>query len=584
MATIEFKLPDIGEGVAEGEITSWKVAAGDAVTEDQVMVEVMTDKATVEIGSPVTGMIVEIRAAEGDTVPVGGVIVVLSSETDAPRQQLHGHGGGGQAAAPAKAAPAPAPAAAPKAASPATPARAAKAAAPVAAAGGGDLEELDFALPDIGEGVAEGEITRWMVKEGDPVTEDQPMLEVMTDKATVEIGSPVDGQVLRLLHAEGETVPVGAVLLVLGARAGVSVRQQGHGGGGHAAPARGATTASGDGGGTALAAPPRATTLSDTGLPPRADGTRRVRAAPAVRRLARELKVDLARLEGSGPGGRVTMTDVKAAQGGAAPVAARAPAPAARPAATAPAPAPAPVAAPAPRPLQGDERVPLRGLRKRIAAQMRVAKQSAAHFAYVEEIDVTELVALRKNAKAAAESKGVKLTYMPFIIKAVCAGLRQFPLLNASLDEAAGELVYHGAINMGVAVDTDAGLIVPVIRDADHKSMLDASRELFELAERARAGKTRPDDVGGGTFTITNAGNIGGLLATPIINVPEVAILGVHAIRRRPWVVDEQIVIRDIMYLSLSLDHRVVDGAVGARFMNVVKELLENPALMLLEA
>jgi len=259
------------------------------------------------------------------------------------------------------------------------------------------------------------------------------------------------------------------------------------------------------------------------------------------------------------------------------------PAPGASPAAR-PAAAPAPVAAPTPVSLPDDERVPLRGLRKRIAAQMRVAKQTAAHFTYVEEIDVTELVSLRKASKGLAAERGVKLTYMPYIIKAVCAGLKAFPILNSSLDEAAGELVYHNRIHMGIAVDTDGGLIVPVIRDADRKSMIEAASEMAALAERARDGKTKPEDVGGSTFTITNAGNIGGLLATPVINVPEVAIMGVHKISRRPWVVDDEIVIRDIMYLSLSLDHRVVDGAVGAYFMNRVKELLENPGLMLLES
>ena len=595
MATIEFKLPDIGEGVAEGEITSWKVVAGEAVTEDQIMVEVMTDKATVEIGSPVTGNIVEIRAAEGDTVPVGDVLVVLSSEHDAPVQQLHGHGGGSSAAtAPASNASAGSASAAATAAP--SPASAAKApAASVPASGTGQLEEVDFKLPDIGEGVAEGEITKWLVGEGDPVTEDQPMLEVMTDKATVEIGSPVDGEVLSLLHPEGTTVPVGEVLLVLGTRSGApSIRSHGgHTPAAKPAPAPAATPAAastpaaapGTGGdaGAALASAPRASTLSDTGLPSRADGTRRVRAAPAVRRLARELSVDISGLEGSGKHGRVTMADVRAATHTAAPGAAPAPA-STRATAPAAAATPAFVQAPRPAPIQGDERVPLRGLRKRIAKQMRVAKQTAAHFAYIEEIDVTELVTLRTSLKAAAAAKGAKLTYMPFIIKAMCAALRQFPIMNASLDEQASELVYHGAINMGIAVDSDNGLIVPVIRDADSKSMLTLSTEMLELADRARAGKTRPDDVGGGTFTITNAGNIGGLLATPIINVPEVAILGVHAIRRKPWVVNDEIVIRDIMYLSLSLDHRVVDGAVGARAMNVVKQLLENPALMLLEA
>ncbi|MFT7463146.1 MAG: pyruvate dehydrogenase E2 component (dihydrolipoamide acetyltransferase) [Pseudohongiellaceae bacterium] len=569
MQTIDFKMPDIGEGVAEGEIITWKVAAGDAVIEDQVMVEVMTDKATVEIGAPVTGSIVEVRAAEGDVVPVGSVIVVLSDGA-----------AGSEPAAPATPAVS-------------APAAAAAAAAPSVGVSGADgLEEVNFSLPDIGEGVAEGEITQWLVAEGDSVIEDQPMLEVMTDKATVEIGSPVDGKVLKLLHEEGATVPVGNVLLILGAVGGApGLPSHGHGAPAASAAATAApATPASPGAPASPAAPasldaaPRASTLSDTGLPARGDGTRRVRAAPAVRRLARELGVDIAAVEGSGPQGRVTMADVTSA--GSAPVAAAVGGPAAATATLGSVPTPPRPAAPLPSPvmveIKGDERVPLRGMRKRIAAQMRLAKQTAAHFTYVEEIDVTELVNVRKGAKAHAAERGVKLTYLPFIIKATCAGLREFPILNSSLDEAAGELVYHGAINMGVAVDTPNGLIVPVVRNADTKSMLQTATEVSELAQRARDGKTRQDDIGGGTFTITNAGNIGGLLATPVINVPEVAILGVHAIRQRPWVVDGEIVIRDIMYLSISLDHRVVDGAVGARFMNVLKELLENPSLMLL--
>ena len=243
----------------------------------------------------------------------------------------------------------------------------------------------------------------------------------------------------------------------------------------------------------------------------------------------------------------------------------------------------APSRAPAPWSLDGDERVPLRGLRKRIAQQMRVSKQTAAHFTYVEEIDVTQLVKVREQGKERAAAAGVKLTYMPFILKALVPALRDFPLLNASLDEERQELVMHRAINVGVAVDTPNGLVVPVVRDVPGRSLFELGREVAELADRARAGKTKPEDLGGGTFTVTNAGNIGGLLATPIINVPEVAILGVHAIRKRPWVVDGQVVVRDIMLLSLSLDHRVVDGAVGAHAMNRVKALLENPALLLLE-
>ncbi len=569
MSAIEFKLPDIGEGVAEGEITSWKVSVGDELTEDQVMVEVMTDKATVEIGSPVDGRVAEIRAGEGDVVPVGSVIIVLED------------GGGGASAAPASTAKAASSGGAASGSSAGT-AVASKAAAP---SGGGDgLEEIDFALPDIGEGVAEGEITKWIVAEGDSVHEDQPMLEVMTDKATVEIGSPVDGKVLKLLHDEGATVPVGEILLVLGSSSGAPKMHSDHGA--QAAPKKEdrveadvevKPSTNGSTNGTSAPAAP----LAATGLPARSDGTRRVRAAPAVRRLARELDVDISRLNGTGPNSRVTMDDVRRAEGGA-------PVPAAAPARSAPSAAPAAgvaiggITAPAPHDLPGDRREPLRGLRRRIATQMRTAKQVAAHFSYIEEIDVTELVAMRKSAKPAAAAKGVKLTYMPFIVKAVTQALPEFPLLNASLDEAAQEVVYHSQLNIGFAVDTPNGLIVPVLKDAGSKSGLQIAREIAEKAERARDGKTQPDDLGGGTFTITNAGNIGGLLATPVINVPEVAIMGVHAIRRKPWIVNDEIVPRDIMYLSLSLDHRVVDGAVGAYFMNRIKELLENPALMVL--
>ncbi|GJM21006.1 MAG: dihydrolipoamide acetyltransferase component of pyruvate dehydrogenase complex [Planctomycetota bacterium] len=587
MATIEFKLPDIGEGVAEGEIIKWLVSDGDAVIEDQPMLEVMTDKATVEIGSPVDGKIQEIKVAEGDVVPVHSVIVLLSDE-------------GGASAAPAKAEPAKSAPAAAKPAAPAAKTETAPAAnsnnsdPSAGSSGGGAVEEVNFALPDIGEGVAEGEVTKWLVGEGDRVTEDQPMLEVMTDKATVEIGSPVDGQVLKILQPEGSVVPVGDTLLILGASGSApKIKQHGHGAkaksdagasqstapAASAPVARTQEAAAGEpagSGGAAVATPARATTLASTGLPDRADGTRRVRAAPAVRRFAREAGVDVSGLNGSGPNGRVTMDDVRGASNGSAP--------AARPAAAAPSAAPAAVAAPVPARLEGDERVPLRGMRKVIAKQMRIAKQTAAHFTYIEEIDVTDLVDLRKESKPAAAEKGVKLSYMPYIIKATTLALREFPILNASLDEEANELVYHNEIHMGIAVDTPNGLVVPVIRHADRNSMLENSRVMNELAERARDGKTKQDDIGGGTFTITNAGNIGGLMATPVINVPEVAIMGVHKISRRPWVVGDDIVIRDIMYLSLSLDHRVVDGAVGAYFMNRVKALLENPGLMLLES
>lgn len=444
---------------------------------------------------------------------------------------------------------------------------------------------MDFKLPDIGEGVAEGEVVRWLVKTGDAIREDQPMVEVMTDKATVEITSPVAGTVGEIRAKEGTTVPVGSVLVVLNAGTAAAPK---------ASPAMAAT------GRVPAPATPRAATPplavapvagaapvvapapahTPAVLTPRDDNgqSARVLATPATRKLARELGVDLTTVAGTGPRGRVTREDVQNSAG-------RAPTTPAPIEAATPAAPVAPRAAAKPLPVQErEERVPLRGLRKRIAAQMVKSKTTAPHFTYVEEVDVTEVVKLRQESKEIAAQRGVKLTYLPFIIKALIPALRQFPLVNASLDDAREELVLKRYYNLGIAVATNDGLIVPVIKDADRKSILEIAGEIEQKSARCRAGKATLDDLTGGTFTITSAGNIGGLFATPIINHPEVAILGVHKIVRRPVYVGDQIVPRDIMYLSLSLDHRVVDGAVGAEFMNVVVKYLQQPKLLLLES
>ncbi len=306
-------------------------------------------------------------------------------------------------------------------------------------------------------------------------------------------------------------------------------------------------------------------------------------ATPATRRRARELKVDIRRVPGSGPRGRVTRADVERIASGAAAAPAAAPA---RPAARAPLPAPA---APAPLPLgpapagEVEERVPLRGVRRKIAEQMARSKRTAAHYTYVEEVDVTALVELRARMKALAAQRGAKVTYLAFIVKAVCHALRLHPQLNAALDESTQEIVYKRYYNIGIAADTERGLVVPVLKHADRRTVLDISRELSRLGEGARAGSLAPEDLQGGTFTITSAGHIGGLLATPILNYPEVAIMGVHKIKKRPVVKGDQIAIADVMYLSISLDHRVVDGADAARFMNDVVKYLEEPELFILE-
>lgn len=430
---------------------------------------------------------------------------------------------------------------------------------------------FEFKLPDIGEGVHEGEIVKWLVKEGDVVKEDQPMVEVMTDKATVEIPAPRAGKILKLNGKEGETVKVGSVLVVIeeaGAAAPI-VKPE---------PKRE----------LAAPSPPKpepkpepAPTPTTTPVPAAATATAtptRVLATPATRKLARELGIDISQIQGTGPAGRVTDEDVR--QFAAARTIPLAPA-------STPTPAPKPTA-PAYTPVSistdgREERIPLRGIRKRIAEHMHQSKNTAAHFTYIDEVDMTELVQLREQMKPLTEQKGVKLTYLPFIVKACVAALKEMPLLNASLDETKGEIVLKKYYNIGIATATEDGLIVPVVKDADRRSLLEISVEIERLAKTAREGKVALADLQGGTFTITSLGALGGLFATPIINYPEVAILGVHEIKKRPVVRDNEIVIRDIMLLSLSFDHRLIDGDVGARFCKKIISYLENPKLLFLE-
>jgi pyruvate/2-oxoglutarate dehydrogenase complex dihydrolipoamide acyltransferase (E2) component len=302
-------------------------------------------------------------------------------------------------------------------------------------------------------------------------------------------------------------------------------------------------------------------------------------ATPATRKLARELGVDISQIQGTGPGGRVTDEDVRRfAAARTAPQPPPTPSPAPTPPPAAPAFAPGAVVTD-----RREERIPLRGIRKRIAEHMHQSKTTAAHFTYVDEVDMTELIQIREQMKPLAEQKGVKLTYLPFIVKASVAALKEMPILNASIDEAKGEIVIKKYYNIGIATATDEGLIVPVIKDADRKSLLEIAMEIERLSKAAREGKIALSDLQGGTFTITSLGALGGLFATPIINYPEVAILGIHEIKKRPVVRDNQIVIRDIMYVSLSFDHRLIDGDVGARFCKKIISYLENPKLLFLE-
>ena len=429
---------------------------------------------------------------------------------------------------------------------------------------------FEFRLPDIGEGVVEGEVVKWHVKPGDSVREDQPMVEVMTDKATVEIPSPKAGVVKEIRAAEGSTCAVGAVMVVIEESADAGAAATTKAPSPQAKEERQFLDKTPKSEPTSVSAQTSAHGSNVISMP-RASGGK-VLAAPATRKLARDLGVDLSSVRASGPNGRVTHDDVRAAKNGGGATGASGSA------ATARAYAPLPTQADA-----TDERIPFRGVRKKIAENMHRSRQTAAHFTYVEECDMTELVALRKRAKARAEERGIKLSFLPFIIKAVCAGLKKFPMVNATLDEAKQEIVLRKRYHVGVAAATADGLIVPVVKDADHKSLFEIARTLDEISEKTRAGKASRDELTGSTFTISSLGALGGVLATPIINFPEVAVLGVHKIKATPVVRDGQIVIREMMNLSISLDHRIVDGYEGAQFLQHVISLLEDPTLMFME-
>jgi pyruvate dehydrogenase E2 component (dihydrolipoamide acetyltransferase) len=485
------------------------------------------------------------------------------------------------------------------------------------------MKTYEFKLPDIGEGVTEGEIVKWLVSPGNVVTEDQPIVEVMTDKATVTITAPKAGKILETRGAEGGIVLVHSVLVVFGLDGGPEsspitstsslitpesspitpesspitpesspiTRTEGP-----AATAVGdikETLPGMDLGSFAPVAAANSGALSYFNDKPL--------ATPATRKLARELGVDLRAVEPTGPNGRVTSTDVR--MHGAAPAASAASAPnassspaAASSAAPAPrAPAP-PVAAAAPayvpvrittegKGTEGalEERIPLRGVRKRIFDGMARSKHTAAHFTFVEECDVTALKALRARLRPAAERASVKLTFLPFFVKAVVAALKKHPMLNSAFDESTQEIVKRRAYHIGIASATEAGLIVPVVRDADRKSLLDIARDIARLAEDTKSGRVRPEDLGGSTFTITSLGQQGGLFATPILNFPEVAILGIHQMKEKPVVRDGQIVIGDVMLLSLSFDHRIIDGHIGAAFAYEIIAYLQDPDRLFLE-
>jgi pyruvate dehydrogenase E2 component (dihydrolipoamide acetyltransferase) len=416
-----------------------------------------------------------------------------------------------------------------------------------------------FELPEVGEGVIEGELVKWLVSIGDSVQEDQPICELMTDKATIEISSPKTGLVHKLYCGVGDIIEVHTPLIEINVDGQASAPQE-------KPPSEPPPPESV----TAPTPPNRATTKQVQAPPPVASpaaksaySSSKVLASPAVRAFANQEDVDLSRIQGTGKGGRITRSDVESVHKSPLPV---------RPPAIQSA------------PLRGtDEEIKIIGLRRKIAEKMVEAVQRAPHFTYVDEIDATDLVALRKSLKSLAAEKGVKLTYLPFIMKALAIVFTDFPTVNANMNEENFSLILRASVNIGIATDTPQGLFVPVIKDVQSKSIIELAHEINDITTRTRENRVQLHELQGGTFTITSVGNIGGRFATPIINHPEVAILGVNQIHDRPMVVNGEIVARKMMYLSPSFDHRVIDGAVAARFVSALKVILEHPERLLLE-
>ena len=543
--SVSVKMPQLGESVTEGTITRWLKNVGDHVNADEPLVEISTDKVDTEIPSPVTGILLSLAAQEDDVVEVGAELAVIGEESEV----------GAPAEAPAPVAPPAAP--------PVTPPVAAEEAAPAPAPAAAGAESI-IVLPALGESVTEGTITRWLKSEGDAVAVDEPIVEISTDEVDTEIPAAVAGVLIKITAPEDSVIEVGGEL----GRIGSSVA---------ATPAPAAPT-------TPAPAAPAESTAPAPAAP--AESTQTGYVTPLVRRMASDAGVDLTTVTGTGAGGRITKTDVVAASAATT----------AAPTATAP-PAPTPPSAPTPPPATAQKpnapatlasgplagtTEPLSRLRKVIAQRMVESLQVSAQLTTVVEVDVTRIAAVRKRVKTSFEQReGVKLSFMPFFVKASVEALKQYPQINASIDIAAGTVTYYADENIGIAVDTERGLLVPVIHQAGDLNVAGIARQIADLAERTRTGKVSPDDLSGGTFTVTNTGSRGALFDTPIVNLPQVAILGTGAVVKRPVAVTDDngqdvIAIRSMVYLALSYDHRLVDGADAARFLSTMKARLEE--------
>ncbi|WP_405459032.1 2-oxoglutarate dehydrogenase, E2 component, dihydrolipoamide succinyltransferase [Streptomyces globisporus] len=576
--SVSVTLPALGESVTEGTVTRWLKAEGERVEADEPLLEVSTDKVDTEIPAPASGVLSSIKVAEDETVEVGAELAVIDDGSGAPAEAA----APAAEEAPAEEAPAPA------AEQPAAPAQEApQAEAP--SASGGSAEGTDVTLPALGESVTEGTVTRWLKEVGEEVAEDEPLLEVSTDKVDTEIPAPVAGVLLEIVVGEDETAEVGAKLAVIGAPGAAPAAAPAQ----PAAPAQEAPKAEAPKAEAPKAEAPKQEAPAAPAPAPAAPAPAPAQPAPAapapaaqaapsgddgayvtplVRKLASENNVDLSSVKGTGVGGRIRKQDVVAA------------AEAAKAAAAAPAPSAAPAAAKAPKleasPLRG-QTVKMTRMRKVIGDNMMKALHSQAQLTSVLEVDITKLMKLRNQAKAAfAAREGVKLSPMPFFVKAAAQALKAHPVINARINEDEGTITYFDSENIGIAVDAEKGLMTPVIKGAGDLNIAGISKKTAELAGKARGGGLTPDDMSGATFTISNTGSRGALFDTVIVPPNQAAILGIGATVRRPVVIDhpdlgETIAVRDMTYLSLSYDHRLVDGADAARYLTSVKAILE---------
>ncbi|HEX8570446.1 MAG TPA: 2-oxo acid dehydrogenase subunit E2 [Caulobacteraceae bacterium] len=568
MGRFVFKLPDVGEGTAEAEVVTWHVKAGDTVAEDQPLADVMTDKATVELTSPVAGTVVSTHGEIGAMSAVGSPLVVLEVE-GAGNAAADYVAPSAAAAAPAKAEAAPEPKvqAAPDTAHPTE-----TAAAEAAPAGGGNYA---FKLPDVGEGTAEAELVAWHVKAGDTVAEDQPLAEVMTDKATVELTSPVAGTVVSTHGDVGAMAAVGSVLVRLQVEGAGNVQ-------GGAAPAPAAKPAAPAPAPKAEAkpsapaakpaaapAPSKAAPAAQPAFATRAAGTKPL-ASPAVRKRAHDLGIELQFVPGSGPAGRIQHEDLDAfVSSGGRGAAASAGGGGGRSSLYA---------------QRTDvEEVRVIGLRRKIAEKMQESKRRIPHFMYAEEIDATELEALRVHMNATKRPDQPKLTLLPFFVRALAKVLPEYPQINATYDDDNGVLYRHAALHCGIATQTPNGLMVAVVRHAEAMDVWEAATEIARVSGAAKAGKASKEELSGSTITITSLGPLGGVVHTPVINHPEVAIVGPNKIIDRPVVRGGVVTVRKMMNLSSSFDHRIVDGYDAAEFIQKIKGLLEHPATLFME-